>query len=41
MKFSQIELEQAIQSITYIQNLSALHFSQEREKMMSINNLAM
>ena len=30
MKFSQIELEQAIQSITYIQNLSALHFSQER-----------
>lgn len=30
MKFSQIELEQAIQSIPYIQNLSALHFSQEQ-----------
>lgn len=30
MKFSQIELEQAIHSISYIQNLSALHFSQEQ-----------
>ncbi|TYA49132.1 ThiF family adenylyltransferase [Aggregatibacter actinomycetemcomitans] len=30
MKFSQIELEQTIQSIPYIQNLSALSFSQEQ-----------
>ena len=30
MKFSKIELEQAIQSIPYIQNLSALSFSQEQ-----------
>lgn len=30
MKFSQIELEQTIQSIPYIKNLSALSFSQEQ-----------
>ncbi|PJG85814.1 ThiF family adenylyltransferase [Conservatibacter flavescens] len=30
MKFSQIELEQTIQSISYIRNLSALSFSKER-----------
>ena len=30
MKFSQIELKQTIQSIPYIQNLSALSFSQEQ-----------
>lgn len=30
MKFSQTELEKTIQSIPYIQNLSALHFSQEQ-----------
>ncbi|WGE57972.1 ThiF family adenylyltransferase [Actinobacillus equuli] len=30
MKFSQIELEQVIQSISFIQNLSALSFSQEQ-----------
>ena len=30
MKFSQIELEQTIQSIPCIQNLSALSFSQEQ-----------
>lgn len=30
MKFSQIELEQTIQSIPYIKNLSALYFSQEQ-----------
>lgn len=30
MRFSKVELEQTIQSIPYIQNLSALSFSQEQ-----------